>query len=458
MLLQNQLAPGELAPEQEVNRLPPRFESFNIHDFFPLIMCVNLARRRDRWQQMQARFKASQITGVMRFSAIDGARLSVPDCWPSTSGAYGCLQSHVAVVELARDLGVSSVLIFEDDVEFAEDFQQKLQTVLAQLPDNWQMFFLGAIELDDPVPVAMGVSRLTKAYSTYAYAIHHSLFDTFIQLNKNSQQLLDINSFLLQQRFNCYCASPYLAWVESGYSDAQEKIENHWYLRESLVLFGQSANELLASSCVFIHLEADAGKASLDNLYFLLEYYFQYFQGHLSVCVLEQGESSVVNVNRLPENTRHWLLSPGNAREHDFARAAGKFGKAFDYLILSSNGLYLQPMDFRGNLQMCRRHQLCDGFSRRIQLTAKDSQILKQQADGRGLNLSAYQAGEKKNTAFDRLPGTEPSCYFFIETGLLLKLAEEVLAQDKPVPGTLETYLQGLPCFDAPNFALALSG
>ncbi|WP_281557565.1 glycosyltransferase family 25 protein [Thalassomonas sp. RHCl1] len=463
MLSHDQLDPGGTVSEYELNRQNPEGEGRKINDTFPLIVCLNLKRRSDRRQRMQARFAANQITNVVYFDAIDGIRTSVPDSWPSTPGAYACLQSHVAIVEHARHLGVSSVLIFEDDVEFAENFQNRFFAVLERLPANWQMFFLGAIELEDPVPVSPGITRITKAYSTFAYAIHQSLFEPFIQLNKGSQQLLDINNFMLQQNHPCYCAHPYLAWVDSGYSDAQEKTENHWYLRESLILFGQSANRLLEKTCVFIHLASNAKLSALENLYFLLDYYFEYFQGYLSVCILEQGKYSILDHTRVPQNTRHMLFSGNNTKEQNFARAADKLAKAFDYLVLSTNGLYLQPMDFRGNLQMCRRYQFTSGFSRQIKLTATDSQMLKQNADGKGLDLTHYQSGAQTSSEFYWRQGVDnkqfkaDDCYFFIETKLYLSLCEHSLVKDKQSGVDLCHLQQERSYYQAVNNALLLS-
>src|SRR4030095_11462075 len=83
---------------------------------FPYQVCINLDRRRRRWQQMQVKFARHGIHSVCRFTAIDGNEVELPKDWAHTPGAYGCLRSHVEVVRKARDRRVSSVLIFEDDV------------------------------------------------------------------------------------------------------------------------------------------------------------------------------------------------------------------------------------------------------------------------------------------------------------------------------------------------------
>jgi len=69
---------------------------------FPHQVCINLDRRPERWQRVQAQFAQHQIGPVERFAAVDGAALTLPPLWPRTPGNYGCLQSHLAVVQWAR--------------------------------------------------------------------------------------------------------------------------------------------------------------------------------------------------------------------------------------------------------------------------------------------------------------------------------------------------------------------
>lgn len=80
------------------------------------------------------------------------------------------------------------------------------------------------------------------------------MFDGFIELNSKTERELDNNSIVLQQRFRCYCFMPHLAWVETDYSDAQQRLVDHWYLEESLVLFGPHVDRLLSdTTLVFAH-------------------------------------------------------------------------------------------------------------------------------------------------------------------------------------------------------------
>src|SRR5262249_21771903 len=145
----------------------------------------------------------------------------LPAHWTSSAGAYGCLLSHVQVVRAARDSGAANVLIFEDDAVLDPEFNDKFTRFIKEGPGDWDMLYFGALHKDEPVKISDHVARITKANSTYAYALNHTVFDEFIALNERAADVLDMNSYLLQKRFKCYCFIPNLAWVETEYSDVQ---------------------------------------------------------------------------------------------------------------------------------------------------------------------------------------------------------------------------------------------
>jgi glycosyl transferase family 25 len=341
-----------------------------IDEVFPHKICVNLDRRPERWQRVQARFAEHGIEGVRRFAAVDGNDVDLPAHWRHTAGAYGCLRSHLDVVEEARRIGAPSVLIFEDDVVFHGDLQQKFAAGMRELPDDWDMLYFGALHKDEPVPFSEHLCRLTRSNSTYAYALRNTVYDAFIDLNAQAEDVLDNNSFLLQQRFNCLCFMPHLAWVENDWSDAQRKIEQHWYLQESLVLFGAGADRLLAETAiVFAHDGRNA-----ENLAYLARYYTEFFAPHVAVIIVEQGTERSIDAMSLPAGCDYVLLSDGAPfdREHCFAEGIRRAGDR-RFIVLSDADIYLETLDFLGNLRMCERYASATGFSTIIELTAEES-------------------------------------------------------------------------------------
>ena len=333
---------------------------------FPLTVCINLDRRPERWQRMQRAFAAQSIDSVERFSAIDGNETVLPHDWAHTAGAYGCLLSHVRVVREARDAGVSSVLIFEDDAVFDPQFKEKFATFIQELPDDWDMLFLGALHKDEPRKVSEHIARITKANSTFAYAIRNTVFDAFIELNSRAENVLDMNSYVLQERFNCYCLMPNLVWVESEYSDVQNRVENHWYLEKSLVLFGSHVDRLLSETEIII-------SPSSTNLDFLVEYYREYFAPLASINV---GYSDLTKEFRL---------------------------------ILEAD-IYLEAMDIRANLLMCEEYDTATGFSKVIDLTPEQTIDLRQTRITRGINIRDNSFS--KNDRYHLLTGRPPARIF----------------------------------------------
>ena len=114
------------------------------------IYVINLFKRRDKWERVQALFMEQKLT-INRFSAVNGWEISKDDlrqmCGPYpvqlTGGEYGCLLSHLSILKDAYDRGYQSIWICEDDIEFLDD-SSKISNCLEQLNDNdpdWDVFF-----------------------------------------------------------------------------------------------------------------------------------------------------------------------------------------------------------------------------------------------------------------------------------------------------------------------------
>jgi len=322
-----------------------------LNNLFPHKLCINLDRRADRWERVQTEFARHGLDDVRRFSARDGNALVLPSHWKHTAGAYGCLLSHVHVVQEARELGHESVLIFEDDAVLDPEFEAKFASFVAELPADWDMLYFGALHKDEPVRISDHIYRITNANSTYAYALKASVFDAFIELNQRAEHVLDVNACVLQQRFKCYCFMPNLAWVQSEYSDVQNRLERHWYLEKSLVLFGAHVDRLLSDTAIVIVHRG----ASDENVSFLERYYREYFAPPAKI-----------------------VVGAGISKSNVTAR----------FLLLTDSDLYLETLDIRANLLMCEEYDGATGFSEVIDLTREQAQLLRTRGITRGIDVS----------------------------------------------------------------------
>jgi hypothetical protein len=257
------------------------------------------------------------------------------------------------------------------------------------------MLFFGALHKDEPVPVAGHVARITAANSTYAYALRDTVFDAFIDLNEKAETVLDENNLVLQERFECYCFMPHLAWVETDYSDAQNRLESHWYLRESLALFGPRVDELLSdTTVVFAHGGRARAAGDAENLTYLVNYYHEFFSPHVAIVVVEQGARPTVDPAGLPAGCEHVFVEDAGPLDRARCFSAGLAGSdpARRFVVLSDDDIYLETLDIRANLRMCERYDCATGFGRIIDLTGEDSRRLRSTRTTRGIDLTKHAA------------------------------------------------------------------
>lgn len=420
-----------------------------INERFPHKICINLDRRPERWQEMQRKFAQHGIHSVKRFAAFDGNDMKLPENWVHTPGAYGCLRSHLEVVREARRLGLSSVLIFEDDVVFDDQLESKFAARIQQLPEDWDMLFFGALHKDEPIKISETIARITGANSTYACALKSSVFDAFIELNSETEDVLDINSLVLQKQFNCYCFMPHLAWVETYHSDAQLRLVDHWYLRESLVLFSPEVDRLLSqTTIIFAHGNHAGTKHSNENLMFLVNYYHKFFSPYLAMVIVEQGAQPTIDNAALPANCDYVFLQDDGPlnKENCFVAGLRHANSNRKFVILSDDDIYLETLDIRANLRMLERYDCVTGLGKVVDLSEESSLRLRDRKSTQGLDISNHGSPKNKRRG---------CCRFFNREAI--QLLDEADAGGF-INGWLNFPIQSkqFRVFESPNHALRL--
>jgi len=335
-----------------------------LNEFFPYQVCINLDRRLDRWQRIQERFSEHGIDRVRRFPALDGKQLEVPSLWKSFPGGYGCLRSHLAVVEQARESRQPSVLILEDDAVLAADFNAKFADYSEQVPEGWDMLFFGAIHGLPITRVSSNIIRVTHSLSTYAYALKHTVYDAFIEVNRKALTVLDENTRELQKLFNCYCFMPHLAWVENDYSDVREERINLWWLEESMVLFGAEIDAILRETVIVISYRNES-QHSFRNLGFTVDYLFQTLP-NATFLLVEQGKKASLDRRDLPHSCHlEFLDDSGGSINHGrrvIKRALELFEFSKEFLVFLDGDVFLTRDDIKANLLKCREYDCASSF------------------------------------------------------------------------------------------------
>jgi len=404
--------------------------------WFPHRVCINLDRRPERWQRMQSRAGSAGLGPLERFAAVDGAAVTPPPGWPETRGAYGCLSSHLAVIQRAKREGWPHVLILEDDVLLEDGFLEKFRERIVSVPDDWDMLFFGCLHHDLPKPVAPGIARLRGSFSTFMYAVRATAYDGFIRLNTRAKKAVDTNNTILQRCYKCYCFMPHLAWVDDSPSDAQNLPSHHWYIRDSLVLRGKEVEAMEKRTAIVIPYHPQPNpEIARRNLDFLIRHY----GGLFAVLVVEYGREPSLDIASLPEGCGYRLLeSDGLLRpERCLVEAKRCFAEEKDFFIFNEANVVCSRMEMRANLIKCAEYDAVTSFRSYIDLDAVDTE--------------RFVKGEDY-TADNYLPRPRVGCYSEYVTFSRRGLSRYL---ENGAPGSSER-LEEERVFDSPGCAIRL--
>jgi GR25 family glycosyltransferase involved in LPS biosynthesis len=220
--------------------------SSKLNNFFDHIFCLNLDKRKDRWEDSQVEFKKHNIENVERFSAIDGMALNLPlsnnidqngyvhppHINGINIGAIGCGLSHLFMIKIAKRAGYKNILILEDDVCFHENLNIEFEKAVQNLPNDWDMLYFGGNHFaGKPIHYDDNLYRITCTVTTHAIGINYKMYDNLIDRLINISKPTDCSYADLQKMTNCYVTNPHLAWQKSGYSDVQTSVQGYEFLQ-----------------------------------------------------------------------------------------------------------------------------------------------------------------------------------------------------------------------------------
>jgi GR25 family glycosyltransferase involved in LPS biosynthesis len=186
-----------------------------VNDFFDKVIVINLDRRTDRMDKLAPQLEKLDIQ-YERFSAVDGKKLDID---PIVAG----LRSHLQVM---KQIAGQRVLILEDDAQFVEDFNEKFEKVMQTLPEDWDIFYLGAL-----VPKDVGLVRMVNRHwgiqvlttGSQAYCINPSKLEYFISKLEDYNSYIDIGLRDFAKDLKAYITQPNLVVQFPSYSDLRLK-------------------------------------------------------------------------------------------------------------------------------------------------------------------------------------------------------------------------------------------
>lgn len=130
---------------------------------------INLERRPDRLKHFLKKYVNNDFIDLYLKKAVEGEK---PNCEARLtrlrSGEYGCFLSHYEIWKYVKNNSIPYCCIYEDDVNFSKDYNTKLYQLLKELPDDFNILYLGGRFICNYK--SKRVSKVTQNIFKHAYS------------------------------------------------------------------------------------------------------------------------------------------------------------------------------------------------------------------------------------------------------------------------------------------------
>jgi len=182
---------------------------------------INLDERPDRFDIISKSFEKAAFN-IERFSAIK-----------DNVGWKGCGKSHCALIQMAKDNHMPSVLIMEDDCKPSKNFNESWPLIKNWLDNNkndWDIFIGGTTyyylmdKSPDSVEPICKINDSIKLYNTkllclHFYYLNSSVYDRFLEWKKDIDKSGPIDLWPDTINMRIVTSSPFIATQNDSYSN-----------------------------------------------------------------------------------------------------------------------------------------------------------------------------------------------------------------------------------------------
>lgn len=133
-------------------------------------------------------------------------------------GAMGYIFSYLRLLKEARKNRLDRILILEDDIIFSRDFNNRFDSLIGHLPNDWKVLQLGAsqynwesVDIEAAIQTGYYLPRTVDTCGSFALALHSSIFDELIEAAESFETTFDLLALgEIYERYvgKCFVAYP----------------------------------------------------------------------------------------------------------------------------------------------------------------------------------------------------------------------------------------------------------
>lgn len=205
----------------------------NITNFFSKTYCINLERRKDRWNECLLEFENKELNNIERIFAVDGKDLMFFS-QKVNSSALALILTNEKIFESAIENNYETILILEDDIEFTDQVKD-ISSFVEKLPENWDMIYFGGnhnthVGHKAPESINEKVVKLHHTFSTHCIGINKKAYQPILDRIRKRDHPLDVIYSDLQKKLNVYSFAPAMATQRVSFSDIENKVTDYKWL------------------------------------------------------------------------------------------------------------------------------------------------------------------------------------------------------------------------------------
>jgi GR25 family glycosyltransferase involved in LPS biosynthesis len=171
-------------------------EYYNI--YWDKIYIINLKKREDRKNKLIDELINAKIDNYEFIDAIDGNDEIIKNDYKKlkenkntkikTSGHYACLLSHIYVIEKAIENNYEQILILEDDIQFVDDFLDRLKEIKLF---KYDLVYLGGL-IPEYKFLMTNWCKHNSIMCTYSYIINKNIYNDVLSIYKSYLTYADV--------------------------------------------------------------------------------------------------------------------------------------------------------------------------------------------------------------------------------------------------------------------------
>jgi len=206
------------------------------------ILILNLQRNPEKRKNIEDQFKKLNIKDYLFFPAIDGKYIT-NNIDVKIGVGYGVgrqltkteiaiIMGHINMLQYTNANNLENIIILEDDVILCDDFNERLDKILKDLPNDWEYVYLSGHSDYEKFPIVSSqkIVKSPKMIGAFSYMVNKTAYQKLINFCLSFMTTYDdmIMQMISLKRLNSYTVFPFLTYIGDTYSENGKSItKNH---------------------------------------------------------------------------------------------------------------------------------------------------------------------------------------------------------------------------------------